>query len=633
MLRLPFLLLGLLLGLLLPGSASAADAPKRSPLKDLYFGESLYDAYQGDYFDAIARLDTELGQYHGLDEPQLDSLYYHINEAEFFVGDFELSYRMHLRSGRAIKAVLEGNVKPAIRNEAAFRLARIYFQKDQPADALIALNRIAGTVPEKIRDDLNFLRANTYMAVGRFTDAAKILKDMQGAKGYEGFSTYNLGMAQIRSGQEAEGLQSLAKAGQISASDPGALAIKDKANLALGSRLLEEKHPDQAKPYLDHVRLKGPFSNRALLASGWADAAQNHYERALVPWSLLVKRNVTDKAVQEAMLAVPFAYGKLNIHGKAALAYGSALEAFGSELKKLAASTASIKEGKFLEALVREELKQDKDWVVKLRSLPDTPETYYLLELMASHDFQESLRNYLDLEDLRKYFVTWAENIDAYEEIIGVRRAYYQPLVPEMDKQFRVLDSQMRLRLEQRDRLDKRIKAMLVSPRPDFLATADERIIRLKLGEIEKGLKKYPAAQAKELQARVDRLKGVLRWQTSTGYDQRLTDAYKHLQQLDTVIAALRVQYRSYVRTRQAAAQSYEGYEDGLRRLRVRLADAQERVKTLMTRQGHMLEVMAINELEQRAERLEEYQIKARFALADSYDRAIKAQTNEGDGQ
>ena len=35
---------------------------------------------------------------------------------------------------------------------------------------------------------------------------------------------------------------------------------------------------------------------------------------------------------------------------------------------------------------------------------------------------------------------------------------------------------------------------------------------------------------------------------------------------------------------------------------------------------------MALNELEQRRNRLEEYQIKARFALAESYDRATKAQ-------
>src|SRR5712675_646901 len=104
-------------------------------LRDLFFGEALYHAYQGQYFDAIQRLDTELAQYHRLDEPGLDTLHYHVNGAEFSVGDFELDYRMHLRAGRAIKAVLEGAVDPAVRNEAAFRLARIHFQKDQLDDA------------------------------------------------------------------------------------------------------------------------------------------------------------------------------------------------------------------------------------------------------------------------------------------------------------------------------------------------------------------------------------------------------------------------------------------------------------------------------------------------------------------
>ena len=167
---------------------------------------------------------------------------------------------------------------------------------------------------------------------------------------------------------------------------------------------------------------------------------------------------------------------------------------------------------------------------------------------------------------------------------------------------------------------------MLVSPRPDFLASADERIVRERLVDIEKAVKKNAGPQAAAQQERINRLKGVLHWQILTGYDQRLTDAYKNLQGLNEVIAALKKQYLSYVRARQAAAQSYEGYNDGLRRLRVRVLDAQDQVKTLMARQGHMLEVMAINELELRIQRLAEYQVKARFALADSYDRAVKAQ-------
>src|SRR6266853_3280091 len=90
--------------------AIAASSSVAAVLRDLYFGEALYQAYQGQYFDALERLDAELAQHRRLDEPERDSLQYHIRQADFSVGDFELRYRMHLRAGRAIKAVLEADV-------------------------------------------------------------------------------------------------------------------------------------------------------------------------------------------------------------------------------------------------------------------------------------------------------------------------------------------------------------------------------------------------------------------------------------------------------------------------------------------------------------------------------------------
>jgi hypothetical protein len=617
-----------LAGLLVLSSSLAAAAPARGNVRDLYFGEALYHAYLGEYFDAIARLDTELGLHYGLDEPELDPLYFHIGEAEFSVGDFEIRYRMHLRAGRAIKAILEGHVDQTVRNEAAFRLARIYFQKEQPVNALYALERIHGDVPARIRDDVAFLRAEVLMATGRFAEAVDVLRGLQNAKGFGGFAAYNLGVAPWRDGREAEGGRQLDRAGQISGDAPATLAIKDKANLVLGSALLEEKHPDLARRYLDRVRLSGPYSNRALLAAGWADAFQERYAQAVVPWTLLTQRNVTDAAVQEGLLALPYAYGKLNAYGRAAILYEKALGAFGNELNKLAASIKSIREGKFLEALRREELKQDRTWLVKLRNLPESPETYYLMELMASHDFQMSLRNYLDLNELKKKLAAWDENLNAYEELIGLRRAYYQPLLPDIDKSFRVLDSQMRVRLDQRSRIAGRLKTMLVAPRPDFLATADERVVLEKLDAIQRVALKRPAKERAQTLERVNRLRGVIRFRLRTEYDARLTEAYKHLQELDAVVAKLRQRYDSFVRTRQAASQSYEGYE-ALGQLRGRVRDASERVDALMARQGHVLEVMAIDELEKRSRRLEEYQVKARFAMADSYDRAVKMQGQE----
>jgi tetratricopeptide (TPR) repeat protein len=610
---------------------TAPSAPKK--LQDLYFGEALYDSFQGDWFDAIARLDTELAQHYRVDEPERDTLHYHVNQAEFDVGDFELAYRMHRRAGRAIKAVIEGNVPETVRNEAIFRLARMYFRKDQPENALHAVERIHGVVPAKIRVDLAFLRANIAMANNRNAEAVGILKDLQKEKSLEGFSSYNLGIALLRNGNEKNGREYLDRTGRIASDNPAVLAIKDKANLVLGDKLMSEKSFTTAKEVLDRVRLSGPFSDRALLGSGWADASRERFERALVPWTILSERAVTDPAVQEAMLAVPFAYGQLGVFSKAALMYGRALEAFGKEIDKLGSSIASIREGKFLKALVREELKQDPDWVVKLRELPGTPETFYLLDLMASHDFQESLKNYLDLEELRKRLEVWSDDLDAYEDLIGQRRAYYQPLLPAIDREFRRLDSLMRLRLEQRDRIEQRLQAMLVAPRPDYLATAQERIFGEHLARLEKAMARGGTAVHGEVDARIKRLRGVLDWKIYTEYDERLTAAYRHLRELNHVIDALHRQYTSFVRTRQAATQSYEGYDEAIRTQRARITAARDNVRDLMARQGHMLEVMAVNELTKRRDRLEELQIKARFAMADSYDRAMKDQLRKRDGQ
>jgi Tetratricopeptide repeat len=609
-------------------SASAGTSvPKK--LKDLYFGEALYDAFQGDWFDAISRLDTELAQHYGLDEPERDTLYFHINQAEFAVGDFELAYRMHQRAGRAITAVIEGNVEEPVRNEAIFRLARIYFQKNEPANALYAVERIKGVVPPKIRDDLAFLRAQIFMANGRYAEAVRILKGLRDAKSLEGFSTYNLGIALLREGKKLEGRRYLDRTGQINSKDDFTLAIKDKSNLVLGTKLMKEKKFEGAKQVLDRVRLKGPFSNRALLGSGWADAFQGRFERALVPWSILVTREVTDASVQEAMLAVPYAYGKLNVYSKAAVMYGSALKKFGIEVDKLDASIKCIREGHFLKALVREELRQDADWVVKLRELPQTPETYYLLDLMASHNFQESLKNYLDLEELRKKLETWKSDLDAFEEIIEKRREYYQPLLPAIDRKFRRLDSQMRLRLEQRDRIEKRLKNMLVVQRPDYLATSKERIISERIAQLERNLTAGAPVVPDGIKARIKRLRGVLYWNIYTEYDRRFTQAYEHLRDLNHEVELLKKQYTAFVRTRQAATQSYEGYGDVIRRLRFLIQKARKKVGELMARQGHMLETMAVKELTKRRDRLAEFQIKARFAMADSYDRATRAQARE----
>jgi tetratricopeptide (TPR) repeat protein len=534
---------------------------------------------------------------------------------------------MHHRAGRAIKAVLEGAVDEAVRNEAAFRLARIHFQKGQFDDALEALARIKGVVPEKIKDDVEFLRANVYMATGKPGDAIRILAQPRTDPSLTGFVAYNLGIALLQDGHPQEAIEQLDKSGQLGAGDPAALAIRDKSNLVLGTMLFESGNFERARQSLDRVHLEGPFSNQALLRAGWAEASAKQYDRALVPWNILAEREPTDVAVQEAMLAVPHAYASLNLHGRAAINYGRALELFTQQIERVDASMGSIREGRFLKALIREESRQDETWVIRLRTLPDAPETYYLMELMASHDFQTALHNYLDLEDLQSRLKTWKVSLNSFDDIIQLRGQNYEPLLPEVDAQFRELDSRMRLRLEQRKHLSERLQAMLTAPRPDYLATTDERIAAERIALIEKAIGESDTPESIALRQRAVRLRGTLRWNQETEYQERLSAAYVHLKELNAEIDVLTRQYDSFVRTRQAATHSYVGYDPQIDSLRKRVEAAQERVENLMEQQGRMIETVALNQLQARRDRLVVQQTEARYGVADSYDRASRAQS------
>jgi len=623
--RAPFILIGLIL--LASLATSRADEDE---LKDLYFGEALYYAHQGDFFAALERLDTEVRQYRNVDEPELDTFYYHFNDAEFSLGDFELRYRMHHRAGRAIRAVLEGAVDDAIRNDAAYRLARIHFQKGQMDEAMQALGRIDGEVPRGIRDDIKFLRANVQLGKGEPLAALETLEDLTNSDDYGAFAAYNLGIAYLEGGDRDAAVEQLDRAGILETAEPGEMAIRDKANLVLGTLLLEEGSFEAAVPYLNRVRLDGPFSNQALLSAGWASASAGDFERAIVPWGILARREVTDAATQEALLSLPYAYGKLEIYGRAAIHYGQALDAFSREVDKLNESIESIREGRFLEALIREEIRKDVDWVIRLRELPETPETYYLMHLMASHDFQTGLQNYLDLADLRRKLVAWETDFDAFGDMVSIRHEHYEPLLPEVDTEFRELDSRLRLRREQHKMLVRRRDDLLTMPRPEFLATPEEQMILARIEAIESALGESPSPGTKE---RLQRLKGLIRFTLETEFHARLTEFDRNLKQLDEAMAVVDEQYEHYVRSRQAATHSYVGYDDPMNRLRAEVSRSKDTVERLMTRQGQLLEIVAIDELMARRSRLEIYGDKARFALADSYDRASQSQASAGDMQ
>jgi len=182
------------------------------------------------------------------------------------------------------------------------------------------------------------------------------------------------------------------------------------------------------------------------------------------------------------------------------------------------------------------------------------------------------------------------------------------------------------LRLEQRKHLNERLQHMLIAPRPDYLATADELRAGAWIARVEGGLPNSSGLAPADLRFRALRLKGLLTWNLETQYHERLTNAHKRLRELNRDVDMMKAQYDAFVRARQAATHSYTGYDRRIEGMRDRIGEALETLGVLMARQGEMLETVASRELGLRRERLEVQINQARFAFADSYDRAAKAQ-------
>jgi len=118
-------------------SASSAPAGPSAPkaLKDLYFGEALYCAFQGDWFDAIAGSTPSFCSTMGWMN-QSATAFITISTRRSSTWVISNWHTGCTSAPARHQGGDRGNVEEPVRNEAIFRLARLYFQKDQPQNAL-----------------------------------------------------------------------------------------------------------------------------------------------------------------------------------------------------------------------------------------------------------------------------------------------------------------------------------------------------------------------------------------------------------------------------------------------------------------------------------------------------------------
>ena len=599
-------------------------------IRDLHFGDVLFQYFQEDDAHDFEALTRVLAYQHWGRMP------HHAEDAELIAGSLYLQEGMHNEAGEIFQRLLTDNVSSGVRNRAWLYLAQVWYARGYLDRAEGALRKVNGRMSPDFEAQKELLLANVLMHQGRYDDAIELLTGWRGSPVWSAYARFNLGVALVRANRLVDADPFLSAVGTMLAPNPELASLRDRANLALGFAYLQANQPERARPPLERVRLNGPYSNKALLGSGWAQVALGDYQGALTPWMELRSRDVLDAAVQESYLAVPYAFMKMNANAQSAEYYESAVTSFDTESTRLDAAIAHIRQGDMLrEVLSSGPAHTTADtpllhgWFRDLRSLPRTGEAPYLYNVLAGHDFQEGVKNYRDMVYLGSTLERWGDSMDAYQDMIETRERAYAERLPRVDG---LLASGTLQGLEQRKvALENELRGIEARHDVAALGTATERSQWARVQRVEAGLVGLPdSPDAADARARFALVKGTLYFQLDEAFGARLWQEHRSLKDVSLALHETQSRWIRVERARHNVPQNNGEFAERVASLRQRIASLQVRLAATEERQSAYLAQIAVQELEQQKARLAAYEVQARFALATMYDRAATAGANRG---
>lgn len=597
----------------------SADGKEWREVRAPFFGEVLFDFYQEKYFSSAVSL---------LASGHFDRLGSHRDEGELLLGGLYLSYGLHVQAGEIFDRLIAEGAPPPVRNRAWFYLAKIRYQRGYDEAALEALTRIDERLPGDLEDEQQVLHATLLIQRGRYVEAVARLERLNPSSSWMPYARFNMGVALIKAGKTEQGIALLEAlgAGPMKGDPAGeeALALKDKANVALGFVFIKAGDATRARRALERVRLTGLQSSKALLGMGWAWSSDGRYERSLVYWDELHGRDIADAAVLESLLAVPYALGKLDAWPESLARYENALAAYQAEMVRLDQSIAEIRAGKLARELLQINPGEDMGWFWRMAELPDTPASRYLLQLMASHEFQEALKSYRDLRFLRENLQGWQGRLRVYDIILANRRAGFHERLVAQSGEMRASDL---VRMEANHK-QYAAEVERIATEDDVFALANdrERAMLERLNRVFERLKRAGAKADTEAVEKYRRLRGVLLWDVNAEFKPRLWEARQALRAADSEFTEAHRRRESLLRAREEMPGRFDKFDASIAGLGKRIIAAQAMVDRTLEEEGSHIAELAVAELEQQKQRLATYITQARFAVAQIYDRAGRAE-------
>ncbi len=615
------LLLALLLATPLSLSASWRDSVPswlrvKQPLTraaDLRYGEALYYYYQQQHFSALTALQVakEKGGIQG-----------HGDNPDIMLGGLYLAYGLDASARDLFKQFLTANRSAQVNDSAWLFLGRLALDQRDDVSLNDALSRISQKPEPHLVDDILALRVDALLAQGKLADALQMADLPQAGSEWAPYIWFNLAAALAREKRYEEAVGFYNRLQTIPQRSDVYLALYDRAMTAAGYAQLFSKNPSEAVAQFKQVRMSSPLASRALLGYGWAAFELNDFTLALAPWQRLGALPLLDGNVQEALVAIPYAYEKLGQKSTALQKYRDAEAAYQQEILALDAYSDELKQKSLLADFALEP-EADMNWIQFSHQQGFSARFRYLTPLFAQNPFQRQVQQIRDLQHLLQRFTQWQQRV-----------TFYQAMLKERERN-RVLELE---RLEAKQ-VDERLATLRqaertwashfaqVDAKHDFFAllTPEEsgRYSRIRQSEARILALESAGHDMSKQRDRLAYIKGDLLWRSSERYAERLWQAKTSLSDLQEAIAHSEATQERLERLI-AASEDLKPYEQRLTVAQARVDEHILLLKQALEQQDAALRASIVIYLEQERRQLQFYLAQSRLAMARILEQATE---------
>jgi len=610
---------------------SSENYKQPAKIQDLAYGNILFEYYRGSPLKALNAI---------LVAQKQDLLPNHKQSARLVSGEIYLELGMLQHAKQIFNQLLnQDDVKNELLNRLEFYLGKIQYRQGELGLAESSLEKIYNSLNQSLRDQSLIMLSNIAQSNQQKEKARKWLNLVSRQSELYLISRYNLGLSWLRDGDIYQATSLL---GELTSNKNSIINdidikeesfghelsrnIQDKANIALGFYHLTHKSYEQARHYLLAVRLDSINTNKALLGMGWSYLESGSIDKALTHWQELKSKDARDLAVQESMLAIPFAYQKASGKQQALDGFLDASLIYQKQIRLIDDLIELVEKGMLFEENVNEWLltqsSQLNDDTLKDSKLLSKNVDYYLFELLSQHQFNQGFKRYQKLEVMRSMLSRWEQQLPMFDAMLQANEIRFNKKLPLVESY--LADNSFTEFEEKVLQLNSDLREVEQGNKLHLLASQKELKIHNRIISLQSKINSLPSKMLTPAQRnKAARASAVLSWQLQEFKADKIWRLKKEIKLIERTLLQMNARKKPLANARVESQLRFNGYQEKVNQGASQVTTLMSAIKEQSRLQLNQLKAQVVSELNKRKQSLETYLLQADLAVARLHSQAV----------